>query len=156
MSRQLQGCRRHMNGFTLVEALVALLVLSIGLLGVAGMQLKAQQSAHIGYQRSVATLAAVDAQERAWKYLAESVEHYCPGEDSSDPNSLSKIESAWMSTWLTGSGKILRDAGSLLRDTDKDGSPLEVCEYEVIVKWEERRAEGDGNFTYRFRLPNLN
>lgn len=138
-----------------MEALVALLVLSIGLLGVASMQLKALQSAHIGYQRSVATLAAVDAQERAWKYLAESDQSYCPGEDPKETEALSNIESSWKSAWLTGTGKVIRDAGSLLRDTDADGNSLSSCEYEAVVKWEERRAEGDGNFTYRFRLPKL-
>ncbi len=51
------------RGFSLVEALIALLVLSLGLVGVAAMQLKALQSASLGYQRSVASVAAVDAQE---------------------------------------------------------------------------------------------
>ncbi len=138
-----------MKGFTLVEALIALLVLSIGLLGVAGMQLKSLQSAHIGYQRSVATLAAVDAQERAWKYMAESDKRYCPGQDSEDAGALSSIQSAWKADWLTGTGVVLRDAGSVWK-------ALDDCEYEAVVKWEESRAEGDGNFTYSFRLPNLN
>ena len=40
------------RGFSLVEALIALVVLSIGLIGVAAMQLKALQSANAGYQRS--------------------------------------------------------------------------------------------------------
>ncbi|MBF7055111.1 prepilin-type N-terminal cleavage/methylation domain-containing protein, partial [Halomonas sp. KAO] len=51
------------RGFTLVEALVALVVLSIGLLGVAAMQMKALQGAHIGYQRALASIIAIDAQE---------------------------------------------------------------------------------------------
>ncbi|WP_458525945.1 type IV pilus modification PilV family protein [Onishia taeanensis] len=143
----------------MVEALVALVVLSVGLLGVASMQLKALQSAHIGYQRSVATLAAVDAQERAWRYMAESDEHYCPGQDPDDTDdevALSNIQAAWKSAWLTGSEKVIRDVNSLLRTEDESGASLEVCEYEVVVNWKENRAEGDGKFTYRFRLPNLN
>ncbi len=58
------------SGFTLIEALVALLVLSIGMLGVAAMQLKALQGAHVAYQRSIASLAAQDAQERLWAEVA--------------------------------------------------------------------------------------
>jgi prepilin-type N-terminal cleavage/methylation domain-containing protein len=58
------------RGFSLLEALIALVVLSIGLIGVAAMQLKALQSANAGYQRSVASVAAVDAQERLWAQLA--------------------------------------------------------------------------------------
>lgn len=60
------------SGFTLIEALIAVLVLSIGLLGVAAMQLKAMQSAQVAYQRSVATLAAQDAVERLWASVAAS------------------------------------------------------------------------------------
>ncbi len=67
--------RRHSigsAGFTLIEALVALLVLSIGLLGVAAMQLEALQGAHAAYQRSIASLAAQDVQERLWAEVAQN------------------------------------------------------------------------------------
>src|SRR5690554_7889026 len=73
------GCQDQL-GFTLIEALIALLVLSIGLLGVAAMQLKALQGAHAAYQRSIASLAAQDAQERLWASLAESGTLVCPSE----------------------------------------------------------------------------
>src|SRR5690554_8195605 len=63
------------KGFTLLEALIALLVLSIGMLGVAAMQLKALQGAHAAYQRSIASLAAQDAQERLW---ASMINLQCP------------------------------------------------------------------------------
>lgn len=55
---------KRQHGFTLIEALVALAILSFGLMGIAAMQLNALNSASRGYQHSVATLAAVDAQER--------------------------------------------------------------------------------------------
>src|SRR5690554_5039593 len=60
---------KRSRGFSLIEALIALLVLSIGMLGAAAMQLNALQSAHIAYQRSIATLAAQDAQERLWAQM---------------------------------------------------------------------------------------
>ncbi len=43
------------NGFTLIEALVSVLVLAIGLLGLAGLQLTALQNNHSAYLRSQAT-----------------------------------------------------------------------------------------------------
>jgi len=52
------------NGFTLVEALVALLVLSIGLLGVAALQLSSLRSNHGSSLRSQATLLAYDIVDR--------------------------------------------------------------------------------------------
>lgn len=46
------------KGFTLMEVLVALAVLSIGLLGMAGMQLFSLKSSHNAYLRTQATTAA--------------------------------------------------------------------------------------------------
>lgn len=52
------------RGFTLVEALVALVVLSIGLLGVAALQLTSLRSNHGSAMRSQATFLAYDIIDR--------------------------------------------------------------------------------------------
>ena len=62
-SRQTTYSRRA-RGFTLIEALVALLVLSIGLLGVAALQLSSLRSNHSSSLRSQATLLAYDIVDR--------------------------------------------------------------------------------------------
>jgi type IV pilus assembly protein PilV len=56
--------RRHGRGFTLVEALVALLALSIGLLGVAGLQLSGLRNNISAAWRSQATYLAYDVIDR--------------------------------------------------------------------------------------------
>lgn len=140
------------GGFTLIEALVALLVLSIGLLGVAAMQLKALQSAHIGYQRSYATLIAVDAQERVWEYL--SLNDQCPADDAAE---LGNISSDWNEHWFDNNSP-LKDQGSLIRAKDESGTSLGVCEYQVVVNWTEERIDEGSDasaFVYSFRLPEL-
>lgn len=58
------------GGFTLIEVLVALLVLSIGLVGLAALQLTALQRAQSSFYVSVATAAALDFEERVWIKLA--------------------------------------------------------------------------------------
>lgn len=129
------------SGFTLLEALVALLVLSLGVLGVAAMQLQALQSAHMGYQRSLASLIAIDAQERAWAELAET--GGCPDSE--------EIEGDWVGHWF-GAGRLLRDEGSAFEGDGDD------CTYDVNVIWEEERLGDDetlGTFDYVFRLPEL-
>jgi type IV pilus assembly protein PilV len=52
------------GGFTLIEALVALLVISIGLLGVAALQLTSLRSNHASAMRSQATVLAYDIVDR--------------------------------------------------------------------------------------------
>jgi type IV pilus assembly protein PilV len=52
------------HGFTLLEVMVALFVLSLGLLGMAGMQLGGMQSTKSAYSRTQATLVAYDIIDR--------------------------------------------------------------------------------------------
>jgi len=64
MSRTTTPSFRHARGFTLTEALVALVVLSIGLLGVAALQLTSLRSNQSSAMRSQATFLAYDIVDR--------------------------------------------------------------------------------------------
>ncbi|MCA1806114.1 MAG: type IV pilus modification protein PilV, partial [Xanthomonadaceae bacterium] len=48
------------SGFTLLEVLIALLVLSVGTLGCVALQLNALKATHSAYQRSLASLIVAD------------------------------------------------------------------------------------------------
>lgn len=52
------------QGFTLIEVLVAVVVLAIGLLGLAGLQATAVRSNNSAYMRSQATVLAYDIADR--------------------------------------------------------------------------------------------
>lgn len=56
--------KARQRGVGLIEVLVALLVLAIGVLGYAGMQLSALKGAELANNRAQATLIAQDALER--------------------------------------------------------------------------------------------
>ena len=56
--------RPHQSGFTLIEVLIAVLVLSIGLLGLAGLQATSLRNNTSAYQRSTATIQAYDIADR--------------------------------------------------------------------------------------------
>ncbi len=62
MDTPLQAPR--LKGFTLIEILVTLVIFSIGLLGLAGMQLRGSEGTNTAYFRSQATLIANDMAER--------------------------------------------------------------------------------------------
>lgn len=56
LQRGYTACR----GFTLMEVLIALVVISIGLFGIAGMQMQSLKTSHDSYLRTQATYLAYD------------------------------------------------------------------------------------------------
>lgn len=130
------GAASRQRGVTLIEVMIAVLVLSIGLLGVAAMQLKALQSSSHSYQRSLATLAAQDAVERFWALRIKNDECAAANVVSAD----------WIDDW---SDVLLGMAASSIVD---DG-----CQYTVTVVWDEQRFDDAGGsvstLVYVAKLP---
>ncbi|WGI24875.1 type IV pilus modification protein PilV [Halomonas alkaliantarctica] len=139
---------KQQRGFSLIEALIALVVLSIGLIGVAAMQLKALQSANAGYQRSVASVAAVDAQERLWAHLAT----LDAGQTCEDIVAAA-VQTAWKEHWFNNSGE-----GTPLRGASPGNSAIESsnsnasCRFRVIVALSD---DVNDQFDYTFSLPRI-
>jgi type IV pilus assembly protein PilV len=52
------------NGFTLIEVLVTLVIMAVGMLGLAGMQATSLKNTESSYQRSQATIMAYDMLDR--------------------------------------------------------------------------------------------
>lgn len=57
------GVHYKENGFTLIEVLIAVVILAIGLLGVAGLQVVSLQQTNNAHLRTMANLQAQDAAE---------------------------------------------------------------------------------------------
>lgn len=55
---------KHAQGLTMLEMLVALVVLSVGLIGVAALQMRGQQFNYFAYIRTQATFLAYDLMDR--------------------------------------------------------------------------------------------
>ncbi|CAN5879807.1 hypothetical protein BH11PSE12_BH11PSE12_29610 [soil metagenome] len=70
--------QHRQSGSTLIEIMVAIVVMAIGLLGLAGLQLSALKFEKSSSQRSEATLAAVDLSERIRSNFA-AVQSVVPG-----------------------------------------------------------------------------
>lgn len=57
------------GGFSLIESLISMLVMAIGLLGLAALQIKSVQFSQASMQQSMATVQATDMAERLWSNL---------------------------------------------------------------------------------------
>lgn len=66
---------RAQCGFGLIEVLVALTILSIGMLGLAAMQLNSLQNARESLNTTLATIMVRDMNERAWAQQDEACEN---------------------------------------------------------------------------------
>lgn len=55
---------KYLSGFTLLEVMISLLILSIGLLGIAALQANSLKINHGAYQRSQAIFLAYDMMDR--------------------------------------------------------------------------------------------
>ena len=154
------------QGFTLLEVLIAIVVLSFGLLGLAALQLKALQDSHSSYQFSIANLAAKDIRERLWAALlddsiyAEQGKVTCPwvssdasieNKDTRLTNVIIRAEEAW-----TKEG----DGEEKLPAMTVSITYVPECEYIVTIGWRDDRngleEDDDGlrtNLNYYVRLP---
>ncbi len=84
------------KGFTLIEILVAVVILSIGLLGVASLQVQGLRNNQSAYLRSQATLLAYDMADRMRTNSAEAIAGSYDAFDSlgsvpSDPGCISDL-----------------------------------------------------------------
>ncbi len=64
MMKQGKQLTKQQRGFTLIESLLTLFVLTIGILGVAGMHMQGMRSSHVAMQRMAVTVKAQELMER--------------------------------------------------------------------------------------------
>jgi type IV pilus assembly protein PilV len=129
------------RGFTLVEALVTLLVLSIGLLGVAAMQLASLRSNHSASLRSQATLLAYEIVDR----MRANRNAACAGAYdialTVDP-ATGTVAGDDLDSWKQNLGATLGDGdGAISRVVNPVGNCNHV--FQVTVRWDDSRGEGD-------------
>mgnify|MGYP006287502343 CR=1 FL=1 len=127
-------------GVTLIEVLITALVLSIGLLGLAGLQaysLQANDSAYLRSQAAVVSYALVD-RLRAERANASS---YDTGGSFIDENS--NTGNAELDGWAQE--QLARLPGGEAR-VDCDGAES-LCTIEI--RWDDTRAGGDSTQTFQ-------
>ena len=129
------------SGFTLLEVLVAILVLSIGLLGLAGLMASSIRNNHSAYQRTQATWLAYDMIDRMRVNRANAITsannyNIAIGTASSSSSGLAGTDvTGWKTTLANalpaGDGSVAVDSTSRA--------------VTVIVQWNDSRGTGGNN-----------
>ncbi|MCS4502830.1 hypothetical protein KBTX_03588 [wastewater metagenome] len=129
----------HSRGFTLIEVLVALLVLSVGLLGLASLQTSGLRLSDSSYLRSQAVLAGYDLIDRIRLDRQDAPDYDTSGNfvDESGDVSVQQFKD-WVSTQLS---RLPSGAASV----DCDGTSA-VCT--VRIRWNDSRAGGEDEQTF--------
>jgi type IV pilus assembly protein PilV len=139
------------NGFSLLEVLIALLVLSVGLLGIAGLQTVSLRFNHQSYERTQATVLISEMFEkitanpvaaRAGSFDAVTFANSsgsftaygsCP--TSCTPTELATFDLFRWKSSLEDPRRLAQGQGSITRIADPDGATAHV--YEITVNWVE-------------------
>ncbi len=133
---------RYSKGFSLLEVLIAVVILSVGLLALASLQTRGLASGHNAYLRSQAVLLAQDLAERIRANSDYAIQagnnNYLINLGNNPPNqdcsnaacTPGQIASFDLNQWITSINTVLpQGAGQVTR---VNANPVQ---YQIIVQW---------------------
>lgn len=132
----------HSKGFSLMEVLIALLILAVGLLGIAALQSVALKTNHSAYQRTQATFLAYDMMDRMRSNRNAAIQGNYNLTMTATPSGGGSLAEQDLDDWLNNYVAQLLPAGDgsiACVDNDGDGT-MEVCT--ITMQWDEARAGG--------------
>lgn len=157
MNKTSQNSQR---GATLIEVLVAIVILSIGLLGLAGLQATSIQGNYGAFYRSQATILAADITDRMRANRKAAIAgSYSLSELTSAPPSNSPATRADkdLNEWITQVAKLPHGKAKIERDNT-------TSLVTITINWDDSRgsikksdgtsisADGTANFVYRTEI----
>lgn len=159
------------GGFTLLEILVAIVVLSIGLLGLAGLQVVSLNNNQTAYYRSIATQQAYDMADRMRANIAGiAAGNYdnltatlpadpgCIASGTSGCTTLANVATTDQFQWLTNNAAMLPAGAGTVRCAR---GPSANCvanvagssrEFDITVSWTEKTPTGNATRSFVTRL----
>lgn len=149
------------RGLTLLEVLIALLVLSVGMIGMAALHVSALQNTHSSLYRSLATAIALDFEERMWLELAEDPAGLsCGLLSTAMPGIVGKFEENWQRNTVDGVQTVRLPLMTLIPTVDMGEGFASI---RIEIRWVETRladsvvfVEEDQpleEFSYLVRIP---
>ena len=126
------------QGFTLIEVLVTVIIMAVGLLGVAGLQLAGMRSNHSAFLRTQATIAAYDLIDRmrADPQAFDGVQ-YTTASESNEP-----VFESWVDELgLIGLHAPTSGALGEVNCSSGEGNACHDGNCQIIVRWDDSRGE---------------
>ncbi len=141
--------RPEQKGFTLLEVLVAIVVLSIGLLGLAGLMATSMRNTHSAYQRTQAAWLAYDVIDRMRANLPYVNATPLPNDYDialgTATSASSGLAAADINNWKTTLANALPAGDGSVTTTPA------TKRVTVIVQWNDSRGTG-GSSTQKFQV----
>lgn len=143
------------RGFTLIETLIALIVLAVGLLGMASLTIHSMQSNQGAYMRSQASVLAYDIAERLRSnhagatgttvYTQETAAAPFCGNDGCTPTQQAQLD---VSQWRAALQETMPGAtASITRATS--GA---VTQYQVTISWTDAGESNIASSSFNLRV----
>lgn len=140
-----RGSRALQRGATLLEVLIAVLVLSVGLLGVAALQASALRNSQSSYERSQATILTYSLFDAMRADMA-NVATYNTGGQLCAPPAGASLRDTQLADWMANLRANLGTAASTC--VSVAGCGVAGADCEVSIEWDDSRGTG-GNATER-------
>lgn len=144
------------DGFSLLEVLVAIVVLALGLLGLAGLQITSLQGGHGAYLRAQAALLAYDMGDRIRANQAD-IDGYAHASGAApacvdEPSTAGSVAEDDLADWLNSLACLLPGGnGSVAIDLSGDTDIVTIS-----IVWADRQGDDDsltdGTFEFRIEL----
>lgn len=142
MTKPPRGIGQRQAGLSILEVLIALVILSIGLAGLAGMHMNSLKYVHSAYYRSIASAIALDFEERLWLRMADNTID-CPNTTAAGTTH-SELLDAWTEgqTWaFSSSAPKLATIRSVTVSAGADIPSPPYAEFPVTVTWTDQRFD---------------
>jgi len=148
----IHAASRRSGGFTLLEVLIALVILSIGLLGIAGLQSVGLRGSHSAYLTSQASLLAYDMADRVRANPAARTTYdaHVHGDVDCDNPPSTPLATADLAEWACAINDLLPEGTGTISSADS-AIPGAVS-YTIRVEWQDRLQEEGATDPWSYEL----
>jgi len=144
---------RRQHGFSLIEVLIAVLILAIGLLGMAQMQANGMRSTHGAYLRTQATLLSGDILDSMRANLTAARRGDYNIDNYGDTPTGSTVADTDVNTWLANVALLPGGLARIVTNPDPNPNPAtSSSDVTIAIRWTGIRQNENTGQTKTFTM----